>query len=437
MLENVRKTLKKYNMIKQGEQICVALSGGADSVCLLLVLKMLGCDVSAVHINHHLRGEESDNDMKFCENLCEKLDVKLDVRHVDVMSYARKFGLSTETAARELRYEIFKEYETFAKVATAHNLDDCLETTLFNLARGTGIKGLCGVPPVRGQIVRPLIETTREEIERFLLSKNQTFVTDSTNLETDFSRNKIRHLVLPQLKKINPSLLQSYKKTHDNLCSDMNYLDEISEKVFVNAKLSQPNSFSLEEILKQHNAVKHRVFAKIFDEYDVENSFDKICEVENLCENDGKLNVKQNTFFVAQNGILTVKFARKSYEKVSLKLESFGKYNFLDRKVSLFLRENCTINKNFTKNILDYGKIKGELFLRNRLDGDRITLCSRDFSSSVKKLFNAEFPPEIRDNRLLLCDDDGLVFVEGFGCADRVKIDDATEKILEIHLDNK
>lgn len=436
MIENVRKTIEKYHMLKSGEQTCVALSGGADSVCLLLVLKKLGYSPFAVHINHHLRGEESDNDMKFCENLCKNLDVKLYVHHVDVKTLSHQTGNSTEMAARQLRYEIFAKYETFAKICTAHNLDDCLETTLFNLTRGTGLKGICGIPPVRGQIVRPLIETTREEIESFLSSQNQGFVTDSTNLETDFSRNKIRHLVLPQLKKINPSLLSSYKKSHENLTEDMAFLEEISEKSFVNAKLSENNTYSLSEILPLHSAVKHRVLGKILEENNIEVSYDKILRLENICENNGTLNVKKDTFFSAKNGVLSVVLTPQEYEKFSQKLESFGEYDFLDRKISFKLIKKATINKNFTKNILDYDKIKGEIFLRNRHDGDKINLCGRNFTSSVKKLFNAKFSPEIRDNRLLLCDDEGLVYVEGFGCADRVKIDASTQNILEIHLDN-
>ena len=178
MLLKVKETIEKFNMLKNGEQVTTALSGGADSVALALALKMLGYEVKAVHVNHHLRGEESDRDMKFCEDFCEKNNIPLDVCHVDVLEYAQKTGLSTETAARELRYQFFEKIN--GKVATAHNLNDCVETTLFNLSRGTGLKGTCGIPPVRDNFIRPLADVTRVEIEIFLKEQDQPYVTDST-----------------------------------------------------------------------------------------------------------------------------------------------------------------------------------------------------------------------------------------------------------------
>lgn len=436
MQKKIYDTIKKFNMLRDGEKVCVALSGGADSVCLLTALKMLDYDVCAVHVNHHLRDEESDGDMLFCQNLCRDMDVKLDVYHVNVVEYAEKFDLSTETAARELRYKIFEKYNETAKIATAHNLNDCLETAIFNIARGTGIKGLCGVPPVRGNIVRPLVEISRDEIENFLKEQNQTFVTDSTNLQNDYARNKIRHFVLPQLGSINSNYLENYKTCRQNLWNDMNFLKTLAKDCFNNSKNDTTDSYDLTCVLTQPDAVKHRVFREILKENQVETSFDKINRLEKICLHNGKLNVRKDLFFTAQNGILKVEKTLPKFEKIKILFRNVGEYDFLNRKINFSFIEYDKIHRNFTKNLLDYGKIKGTLFLRNRQSGDKITLCSRNFTSSVKKLFNEKYPQNLRDNRLLLCDDDGVVFVEGFGCADRVKIDSFTQKILEIHLDN-
>ena len=201
MFEKVKTTISKFNMLEPSEKILVGLSGGADSVSLLICLKELGYNVSAMHINHNLRGEESNRDERFCVKLCEKLDIPLTVKSIDVKAYCRENKLGLEEGARELRYKAFSDVGA-DKICTAHTLSDSVETMLINLTRGTALKGLCGVPNKRDNIVRPLIECTREEVEEFLNKKNISYVTDSTNNSNDYTRNKFRHLVIPEILKI-------------------------------------------------------------------------------------------------------------------------------------------------------------------------------------------------------------------------------------------
>ena len=184
-LRKIQQTIAEYGMLKPGEPVLVALSGGADSVALLLSLRELGYPVRACHLHHGLRGGEADRDERFCRELCAQKGVRLSVRRVDAAAYARETHESVETAARALRYAFFRETAGGSKTATAHTADDNLETMLFHLARGTGLDGLAGIPPVRDGIVRPLITCTREEVEAFLAARGQGFVTDSTNLERD------------------------------------------------------------------------------------------------------------------------------------------------------------------------------------------------------------------------------------------------------------
>ncbi len=192
-------------MISEGDTVTVALSGGADSVCLLFLLKEseeeLKINVRAAHVEHGIRGEESIGDMEFCKELCEKLGVPLSVKQVDVPAYVKETGKSTEEAARDLRYEALRE--TGYRIALAHHADDNAETMLFQLIRGTAYRGLSGMDPVRGDLIRPLLFATREEIEAYLKEKEQPYCTDSTNADTELSRNKIRHEVIPLLKEIN------------------------------------------------------------------------------------------------------------------------------------------------------------------------------------------------------------------------------------------
>lgn len=442
MLDSVKDTIRRYNMLDAGEQVVTALSGGADSVSLALALKKLGYRVSAVHVNHHLRGEESDRDMHFCEEFCERHGIKLEIFHVDVEKYACEKGLSTETAARELRYGIFESLPDKLKIATAHTADDCFETALFNFSRGTGIKGLCGVPPVREGFVRPLVNTTRKQVEAFLEAQNESFVTDSTNLETDCSRNVIRHLVVPNLRSVNSNAVENYARARENLKNDSDFLEAVSDDEFKRVRTETDGTYDVSGFGALHNAIKRRVIAKILEENGVEISQDKIFELENICENGGKINPARDLYFECKNNLLKASQENTgifSEYKLSIEVAQYGAYDFFDRKVSLRLIDTTkdNVNDKFTNYCMDCDKIKGLIVLRNRHEGDRIRLAKRDFTSSVKKLFNQAFEREKRGSRVILEDDEGLIFVEKFGVADRVKADEKTEKMLVIDISDE
>ena len=194
----------------------VALSGGADSVALLLGLLHLGQPLVAAHCNFHLRGEESDADENFVRQLCEGREVKLYVEHFDTEAYAKQQRISIEMAARELRYDFFERLRQQLgadTIAVAHHRDDNVETLLLNLVRGSGLKGLCAMQPQNGFIVRPMLNIPRTEIEAFLKEAHQPFRTDSTNTDTAFKRNKIRHELLPLLRELNPSIDRTLAET--------------------------------------------------------------------------------------------------------------------------------------------------------------------------------------------------------------------------------
>ena len=199
-----------------GHLSIVALSGGADSVALLLGLLHLGQPLVAAHCNFHLRGEESDADEAFVRQFCEDKGVTLYVEHFDTEAYAKQQRISIEMAARELRYDFFERLRQQLgadTIAVAHHRDDNVETLLLNLVRGSGLKGLCGMQPQNGFIVRPMLNIPRTEIEAFLKEAHQPFRTDSTNTDTAFKRNKIRHELLPLLRELNPSIDRTLAET--------------------------------------------------------------------------------------------------------------------------------------------------------------------------------------------------------------------------------
>lgn len=219
--QKISRSINEKHLFAPADKIIVALSGGADSVALLRVLLLERYTCIAAHCNFHLRGEESDRDERFVRTLCSKLNVPLQVVHFDTTGYASQKGISIEMAARELRYEWFEQIraEVGAKVvAVAHHRDDSVETFLLNLVRGTGINGLKGIAAVNGTIVRPLLDVSREEILEFLKNLQQDYVTDSTNLQDEYTRNKLRLNVIPLLKEINPSVCESISETARRLC---------------------------------------------------------------------------------------------------------------------------------------------------------------------------------------------------------------------------
>ncbi len=228
MWSKVGEYIKKHNLLNTNSLYIVALSGGADSVALLLLLLEHGYQVHAAHCNFHLRGTESDRDEQFCIDLCRQHSVPLHRVHFDTQTYADLHKVSIEMAARELRYSWFEQLRQDLSadgICVAHHRDDSVETVLLNLVRGTGLRGLSGIQPRNGYILRPLLGVSREEIEAYLKMRGQTFVTDSTNLETDVLRNKVRLQVLPLLKTLNPGVLENIQRTAENLSEAQEILD--------------------------------------------------------------------------------------------------------------------------------------------------------------------------------------------------------------------
>lgn len=234
-MKRVLEFADKYGMLPDGAAIICAVSGGADSVCLLHTIKSLapqrGLKVYAAHFNHCLRGEESDRDERFVRELCRDMGVELFCASGDVKAYAEENGVGTEEAARILRYEFFAATAgklPGSRVATAHNADDNAETVLMNLTRGAGAKGLCGIPPVRDIYIRPLLCMSRDEIIACLETNALPHVEDSTNSENIYTRNRLRHDVVPVLKSINPGFASAALEASELLREDEGLLEKLS-----------------------------------------------------------------------------------------------------------------------------------------------------------------------------------------------------------------
>lgn len=241
LTSRVRATIEEHKLIPQeGQSILVALSGGADSVALLHILHELGYKVAAAHCNFHLRGDESDEDTAFVEDLCNNWGIQLYSIDFDTIRYAREQSISIEMAARDLRYGWFAQLQKelgIDLIAVAHHADDNAETMIMNLCRGTGISGLCGMPYKReGGIIRPLLDTTRKEIEYYLQEHGIAFRTDSSNQDTRFRRNLIRHKIMPLLKELNPSIEEALMRTRENLEGVQAFYTKAIEEIQMNLR---------------------------------------------------------------------------------------------------------------------------------------------------------------------------------------------------------
>ncbi len=421
--EKVELFIQKHNMISRGDKVLCALSGGADSVALLHFLsRMEGVEVLAAHYNHCLRGEESDADEAFVKRLCEKMGIPCFVGRGDVAAFAVESGRGTEDAARTLRYEFLKETATregCSRIVTAHNAEDNAETVLLNMTRGTGLKGLCGIPPVRGMIVRPLLQTAREEIESYLAFHGLEHIEDSTNALDDYSRNRVRHHVSPVLREINPAFADAVARMTDSLREDEAYL-AAEAQAFVE---KNANGRSIPAALTMELAapVRMRVFRRM---HGGELSSVHCKAIENICL------VRSLHAHADVPGMrVSREFDRLIFgeeEAESIARREIGPGEMLKlpeagMEISCEFVTSCMeIHKSLNTFFFKNENICGRIFVASRSEGDKIRLEGRNCTKSLKKLFSeAKMELNERKSCPVIYDEAGPIGVYGFGAAER------------------
>lgn len=306
----VLESVRGFKMMDDFTNVAVALSGGADSVSLLRALAesadSLGITVCACHLNHGLRGAESDRDEEFCNSLCEKLHIPIYTKRVDAAAHQNKHE-GMENAARRVRYAFFREIHerTGGVVATAHTASDNAETVLLNLTRGTGLRGLCGIPPRREFIIRPMLNLTREDVDRYLETLGQDFVTDGTNLCEDYTRNKIRLNVTPRLEEINPAFEKAVARMCGAAREDCEFLEGLAGRALAEAKSGR--GYDAAKIHALPEAVKSRAVRKILEDGGIEPSALRINTAKSLLERrSARFNPCKNRYFTIRKGIVFI-----------------------------------------------------------------------------------------------------------------------------------
>jgi tRNA(Ile)-lysidine synthase len=406
------------------ERVIVALSGGADSTALLLFMKENVSNTEAVHVNHGLRGAESDADEAFCRLLCERLNVPLTVERVDVKGFASESGTSTEEAARILRYRVFEKVSGGSVlVATAHNADDNGETMLWNLIRGTGLTGLSGIPARRDNFIRPLLTVTRSEIIEFLHDRKQEYVTDSTNLTDDYSRNFIRHNIMPKIMTLNPAFVRKTSET----AAILRDIDSFIK-----------NTAALSNLRTADPVIRREAVRLFFKQNGIEPDYKKIRLIDDEIEKKGlaKVEVGKNRYVCYDGSKLTLESKKVKPSNISDICINYDEtVNFGDKTIKLKRQtdkispQEGNVNSFLTNNVLDCGKIEGGIILRRRQPGDRYVRRGNNFRSKLATLYNS-MPPAFRDDNIVLADENGIIWVEHFGAASHTAAtEDSTDRM--------
>lgn len=429
MIDKVKSVIDKYGMLTEGSTVVVGVSGGSDSMALLYILNSLkdelGIKLIAAHVNHGLRGESADRDENFVSDFCSEKRIEFHSLKADVASKAKEYGMGFEECGRQVRYDFFNSFGDNIIIATAHNLSDRAETFLFNFARGSSLRGLCSIPAVRGNIIRPLIECTKYEINAFCNENSIDYVTDETNSDVAYSRNRIRHNVVSELKEINPSFEKSVCRCINSLNEDEEFLSSIAKDVAEKSKTD--SGYLCSVILNSAVPVMKRALVMIIEENSgITPEYRSLEALIDILHSEGKIQINGGITVRVRKGILD--FPQESVGLGEVKIET----EIVNIKDTNNLQN---ISKQDLEYYLDYDKIHGKISVRCREAGDKITLVSRNCTKSLKKLFNElSVPPEKRETFAVVADDNGLLILEGIGVDRRAAVTEKTEKILVVRI---
>ena len=423
-----------------GEPLLIAVSGGLDSVVLAyLCMHCCKFKTAIAHCNFQLRGEESERDALFVEELAKSWGIPCHIKRFETTGYATEKGVSIQMAARELRYNWFHDLmqeEGCRYLLTAHHADDNLETFIINLSRGSGLEGLTGIPAVNGNVVRPLLPFSREAIERFAREKELSWVEDSSNEETKYLRNRIRHDVIPVLKDLNPALVRNFNKTLEylqgSLAMQTDHINVMRSAIFIkeNGLLKVPVAS-----LKSLKPVNAYLFA-FFNRY----GFTEWNDVEHLLEGQtGKMVLSPTHRLFRDREYLILQDLREA--------DSIEKTTYVIRKkntrftgpVTLSF-ENVDIITHTGKNVIyvDEGKLSYPLKVRKWEEGDRFEPFGLKGGKKLSKFFKDEkYSLAEKEHQWLLCDaQDRIVWVIGRRADNRFRVDDYTREVLRIRIHN-
>lgn len=476
MLQTVQKTMVELNMVEAGDCLLAGVSGGADSVCLLLLLKelepVLKFSLEAVHVEHGIRGAESLRDEQFVVDLCKQHEIPLTCMKVDVPAYSKENSMSLEEAARVLRYEAFSTVaeKKHAKVALAHHMEDNAETILFQMLRGSSLTGLCGMRPLREDVagvvyIRPLLRVHRKEIEDMLAVRGQAYCTDSTNKELEYSRNYLRNVVLPQLTQVNEQAVAHINGTAERLENIRDFLMQESEKAWAEVVTStlcenaekRRVCLSIEALTTLHPALQKELVLKAIAEAagsrkDI--AAVHVADVLDLCRKQSGKEIRLPYQVVAKRDFDTLVIYKNTdngeeatawteisenalaalYTSGEILEVPLGKPNeFLRMRVFPYHGKSAKLPKKTYTKWLDYDKIKQGFCIRTRQSGDYFIGDSSGHHKKLKSYFvDEKISVTEREQMWILAQESLVLWLIGGRISEHMKVTEQTNAIIEI-----
>jgi tRNA(Ile)-lysidine synthase len=444
------KTIRKHSMLKGSETVLVGLSGGPDSVCLLSVLDRIkdafDLKIHAVYVDHNLRPEETPAEISFCREFCGKLNIDLRVKFVDVSGYAKEHHMNKQEAARDLRYKAFHEaaLEVGAdRIALAHNADDQTETIFMRLLRGAGPSGLAGIPAKRGNVIRPLIETERRDIEDFLECEDIRYVIDSSNLQADYFRNRFRLTIIPELKKLNPGLIQSVNRTASILQEEERYLDIIVTKTLMKM-ISRKNEKRIELFISPMEAmdivILRRVLRRALDATEGLRGigFVHIEDIIHLIKegrSGDRLYLPKGIRAIKDYSLMVIT-SEEPCKIDSYELQVPGEIAIVGTGLVIrasFVEEAEGFGDGKTSVVLDAEGMSFPLLIRPRRPGDWFMPYGFGKRKKLQDFFvDAKVPRDERDSVPLVLSGDDVIWVAGCRADDRFRVTGSTKKFLRL-----
>lgn len=454
-LENqVLDTIRKYSMLKDGTCVICGLSGGPDSVALCRILyalqPRLHLRLIAAHVNHSIRGASADEDEVFSRNLAKSLGIEFFSVRYDVPALAKQRGIGLEACARTVRYAYFTALADALGadcIATAHHADDALETALLHFARGTGIRGLTGIYPVRQLgsclLIRPLVCISKQQIREYLAEVGADYRIDESNACDDYTRNRIRHYAIPALAQANAALIHTSIQTLKTLRTEADFLEEQTAQAYSRVVLNQ--SVAIAALLELHPALQGRVIEKFYLQA-AGGQAAQLC----AAHLDAVLSLCTSKHACAYVNLPAGLFARREYDRLFLEKNlrisqtpapaalilgqstEFGMWRITLMSVHAPVVEYKSVHNFF----VDCSKIYGKLFVRSRLPGDKIHLAGHNSGSSLKKLMiDRKIPRPARQDWPVIADEYGVVAVAELGVDARVAIDTDSRELFFIQIE--
>ncbi|MBQ4054374.1 MAG: tRNA lysidine(34) synthetase TilS [Clostridia bacterium] len=423
LISKADSAIDKYSMLEGVSSVAVAFSGGADSTALLHALYQRclrdGIRLEAIHVDHGIRNESAKRDAEHCRRICDEKGIRLTVVTADVPALAAEWGCGLEEAGRRLRYESFSRIcreRGIDRIATAHHAGDNLETVIFNLARGSGLRGLCGIPPVRGNIIRPLIFCSRSDIEGYCRANALEFVTDETNQSDEYTRNYIRHHILPRLEELNPALYESTAKNSALLRQDEEYLNSEAAK-----HIGDPVS----KLGLLPDAILTRTLYLMLPPGVKPGAINVLCAAEAVRQGrETRISVGSATAFVIRRdkAFFTADDRSGKAEPAEFEyiLEAEKPTCIPELGITALMTsdpERIIFHADNTQISLNGDSIKGRVYLRPRRPGDKIRV--RGMNRTVKNLMQeSDIPAEKRRKLPCFCDDLGIIWIPGLPLRD-------------------